>query len=258
MPQKSTFTVDEIRSILSVHYALQKKSRDRLSATMQAAGLLAGRETSYQASFREKAEALILDLMARRMARDNRNVPLLSYDDVDYLVDEMVKGAPPEEGLPSDSAGQALYKKFLKATLERLIEFVTRDSDLYEMRWSHVRAISELAHKKGVRPANLLTIDGAYDELMRHLYTEGDYRSSIEKQIQRFTDLEAVKREVIYPILEAVAGDDNERLRDLIEAVDDTAIEEFRQTKLIPIAQTTREHIDKECRRIWGAEAKRS
>lgn len=177
--RKETLTVEELKSLILARSRAEQSKQTKLQERIQSAlGQPAQKEGAGDAAFKNKVIDWISDLLARRLKRNRRTVPLLSSRDFtrffSFILDTIA-----QMGIELEAAERKNFKKDMKGIFKNVLEtipsMVPRGKNHYEVYWRWARTVFDLAAERGVPPTELLALESATDEITRRLFTKKQF-----------------------------------------------------------------------------------
>ncbi|MDO8436181.1 MAG: hypothetical protein Q7S82_02230 [bacterium] len=222
MTKKQNLTVAELKSLILARFNAEQSNEAKLRALIQREfGNEIQEEKPETIAIKNKFADWSSDVLARRLKRNRRATPLLSYRDFVQFIPSILDVISQARGYELEAEERKMFEKFTKAMFQNLFE-VVRDMIIlpgknpYEEYWRWANTVFDLAAERGVLPTELLALEGATDEIMRRMFSKKQFGDILaEKVADRFTSADVLKKIVIQPMLDMVAEGDEEERRDL-------------------------------------------
>lgn len=257
MPKKKTLTVAELKSLLIARFNAERPKQEKFQARLQQE--LGNEVQEKKPEYIEMENQLvdwISDILARRLKRNRRTTPLLSSRDLARFIPFMLNMIAHAEGDELDVELHKVLEKFLKTMFNVFLEVmhskIPPGKNIYEEHWRWINTVLALADESSVLPTELLALEEATDEITRRMFSKKQFVALFKKAMNKFTDVDMLKKSLIQPILDMVSeGDGEKRLdmeRELEEALMPQLREIFEKSKLVANAW-----LNEEIKRIYAA-----
>jgi len=235
--KKPSLTEAEIKALITTYFETTQSRQERLNERIKRA-LGQGKETKADKQETLMVHARLMDMIigviARRLKRNRRTVPLLAVRDFDKLVPSMVQDLTRNEELTLNPEMQKMAEDLVKGMLKSVFEMMETSlpprKDPYMEFWRWITTVFELARECGLPPIEYVASTGAPDAITRRLMTKTQYIASTKRTMKNFMDTDAIKRLVINPLFEALGADCDEAMRREIEQdIEEKLMPEIRQ-----------------------------
>lgn len=258
MPKKQTLTVAELKTLLIARFNADDREQMKFNARLQQElGNEVQEETPEVAAIKSKIADRISDVAAHRLKQNRRTTPLISGQDftplIPLMIDEIAKGEGDEFG----AMERKILETFLKAMFENIAEMthatVPPDTNPYDESWRWVTTVLGLADERGIPPAELLTSEEAVDEITRRMFTKEQLVASFKRSTNKFVNVDAAKKIILRPMLDAMATETSEKeRRELERELETTIMPQVRENarKARAIINTL---LNEKVKRIYGA-----
>lgn len=236
MSKKRSLTVAELKSLFSAYFKIsQIKQAEFLTRLERELGeKVPSVENPKVTAIKEKLLELMVDLLARRLKRNRRSVPLISSRDAVRLTHEMMDAI---EEMSGEKIGAEIRKviegcigSLIENILEMMCPMISSNEDVYNRNWKVATAISDLAEDRGVAPVELVGLEGVLDEVTRRTYTREEFVDLSRKIASAYTDVDKLNATYIKPLLDAFPLDEEMR-HELEGEMRSNLIEQVEKTK---------------------------
>src|SRR3989338_3541330 len=267
MKRREHYSVEEIKALLDVGLKIEGDILKRIitEALDQIATILFGEQP------RESSENKIIDssalaplpisaslIIARKLKLNERNMPLLSQEDVNSAAEEMfLKVASKKEG---DSKEKKLVEKTIKQIMNNVVNLLLEPSDnegdkAYEKQWQKIDAILTVARVTKTKFTELPNIPELRRQVLRlTCKNRRQHRLNILKIVNKLTNPEDIKQALFIPLLEGAASEEKLTV-DKLESIKEDFEEDF-MPQISESCAKTKENlcamVEEEVNRIWN------
>ncbi len=220
MPNKQTVTVEELKLLLLARFNASQSKQAALQARLQE---VLGSETQEEKpeaiAVKTKLASLLSDALARRLKSNRRTGPLLSSQDFVRFIPFIIIEIEKVQGAEFAAESRELCEKFMKSMFEGVSEMVhsmvSPRKNPYDEYWRWTLIVLDLAAERSVPPSELLALEEATDEIMRRMFTKRQFVALSKKTMNKFMDVDVLKKIIIQPVLDMVVAGDTEECRAL-------------------------------------------
>lgn len=257
MSKKLTLTVAELKSLLLAGFNAEQSKEAKLQVRLQQElGNEAQEEKPEVVAIKNKLADWIFDTLARRLKQNRRATPLLSSRDLVRFIPSIIDEIAKAKGDELNVEKRKMFEKLIKAMFENVFEMmhamVPPRKNLYEECWRWVTTVLDLATERGIPPIELLALESATDEITRRMYTKKQFVALSKRAVNKFMDVDALKKIIVQPILDRLGTKANEEER--------RELEHKLEAKLMPRLRDTVEKskvvinawLGEEVERIYG------
>ena len=222
MPKKQTLTVAELKALFVVRFGADQSKQNKLKARLQQEfGEDVQEKNLEDLVIQDKIVDWISDVLARRLKRNRRTTPLISSRDFAQFIRFMISEIESAEGYELEAEEREMFKKFMKTMLENVVEavhaMVPRRKNAYDESWRWVTTVLDLAVERDILPTELLLLESATDEITRRMFTKRQFVALYNKGVNKFMDVDVLKKIIIQPMFDLVAADADEEERNELE-----------------------------------------
>jgi hypothetical protein len=240
MPKKQTLTLTmtepELKSLLLARFSAEQNKQAKLQARLQQElGNEVREENPEVIAIKNKLADWISDTLARRLKRNRRTTPLLSYRDFIRFVPSMIDEIAKTEDNELEVEERKMCEKFMKAMFKNIFEMVHAmvppRKNPYEEYWRWATTVLDLAAERGILPTELLALENATDEITRRMFTKKQFIALSKRAMNKFVDADVLKKIVVQPMLDMLAAelDDDER-REMEQKLEAEVMPQLRET----------------------------
>lgn len=215
---KKSLTMSELKSLLLARFRPKQSKEKKVQGYFyQMIEFVAKKKDPRLIAIENKLVDRTCGILARRLMGKGRTTPFLSSQDFDRSIPLIINEIAREEGVKLKTKERKRYEKFAKVIAEEILAMVyvvvPHRKNPYKEYWRWVAIVLGLAAERGIQPTELLTLENAADEITRWMFTKKQFIALYKRAINKLTDAEAVKKNIIQPILDIVAEGDEEKRR---------------------------------------------
>lgn len=234
MPKKHALTATELKSLLMVRFNSEQSKQTKLQARLQRElGNEVQEKKPEVIAIENKFADWISDMLARRLKQNRRTTPLLSSRDFVRFVPSMINEIAKVENDELEAEDRKMLEKFMKAMFGKIFEMVHAmvppRKNPYEEYWRWVTTVLDLASERGILPTELLALESATDEITRRMFTKKQFVAISRRGVNKFVDADVLKKMFVQPMLDMVAGADEEERRELEQEIEAEVMPKLRE-----------------------------
>jgi hypothetical protein len=254
--KKKAITAEELKALLLARFDAERVHAAKLRVRFQQAlGGEAQEEGPEVVAVTKKIMDSVSGVVAHRLKSNRNSTPLLSPRDLIKVASMLVEDIERIDCCELEAEKRKTIEKFIHTMLNNIIDLadgmVLPGKDPYDEYWRWVSAVLGLAAERGVVPTELFVLEEATDEIKRRLFSKEEFLILSKNALNKFMDVDAVKKIFITPMLDMLAGD-NEQMRDKIKReLEAEAMPRLREA-VEKCAAITNAWINEEALRIYG------
>lgn len=244
-------TKEEIRNYLHIYNEVTDWNDKSVADEHASAETLQDRNR--EAEFTRQLVELCTILIANRLWRNNRSVPLVTQNDVDELLGYLMVTSLKKSGFLEDSlAPKKMTFEGMRAFAMPALDTIVSDLSIpsaYDDEWKKIEIMECVCNELNVMPQELLHISGIGEQIIRHLYSDKEsYRALLEKTLEDArSGIAAFRISAYQNLLIECSGELSEDIEREMRAIVDAEAAKL-ETKIIAL-HTRR--IEEKMRRIW-------
>lgn len=250
-------TVGELSVLLRARCDADRDRQAKFTARLnQEFGLVTQEMDSKSVTIVNKTMDRLSEIVARRLKEDRRTTPLLSASDLAQFIPQFIDELGSDEERESYSKERGLMEAFASAMFENLIEaynaVMAPGKDPYDENRRWVVTVLGISVERDVQPTTLLVTQEGNDEIVRRMFTREQFAVQSARLMNKFADPDTVKKVMLQPMLNAMAGVDEEERREMEQELEEVVMPQMRiyADKIKVIVDVW---IDDEVKRIYGA-----
>ncbi|MBI2121424.1 MAG: hypothetical protein HYU05_01875 [Candidatus Wildermuthbacteria bacterium] len=254
MPKKQALTVVELKALLLARFSMEESKRVKLQARLQQElGKEVQEEGPEVIAIKNRFADWISDVLARRLKRNRRTTPLLSFRDFVRFAPSMISEI---EGDKLDAESRKMFERFMKVIFSRISEMVhavvpSRENP-YEEYWRWATTVLDLAAERGSLPTELLALESMTDEITRRMFTKKQFVTLSKEATNKFVDVDMFKKVILQPMLDMATEGDEKYRRELEQELEAELMPQLRET-IEKFKVVINSWLDEEVERIYAA-----
>lgn len=253
MTKKKTVTVAEIKSLLIARFNAEQGRQKKIQMKLQRdLGSEIQEERPEVVMIRNKFADKISDIIARRLKQNRRTIPLISSQDFIRFIPSIINEIMGNE---LESEERKMFGKFMEAMFENIFEMVhvmvPPNKNLYDEYWRWITTVIDLATERDIIPTELFALEEMTDEITRRMFTRKQFITLSKKAVNKFMDVDALKKIIIQPMLDMVSTEaDNEERCELEQKFESELMPQLHD-RINKIKVVVNTFLGKEVERIY-------
>ncbi len=218
---RKTLSVDAIKTLLIAHLRMVEERGNRLNNQIRAKlGSPRSEKEKNDEAFTAEFGERVSGIMAKRLKRNRRSVPILSARDFTNMIPWMLEQTKDSVGAdlgPIDPEDLAIAKKLMKAGLQGMFEQVyapmISTADPYGEYWRWIVVTIDLAREWNMPAIQIVSSQMGSDEVTRRMYSRTQFVAYCKRAMAGCLKPGNLESVIIEPMLEIV-GDINPKHRE--------------------------------------------